>query len=162
MKIRNGFYCKYENLDLKLVETRNDVPIPDDKRMFQLWYEDPNECPFDDFEKDRFGNGFYKIIPINQIGIVSLVFTYGMINGFNIEVFAGKENKIQIASRNIKIAEELGLSNCGVGKFMKQIEISDLDLVWEETIQIKKSVTPLGEVLKLNEIWQVRERILIV
>ena len=35
----------------------------------------------------------------------------------------------------------------------EQIEISDLDLVWEETIQIKKSVTPFGEVLKLNEIY---------
>lgn len=162
MKIRNGFYCKYENLDLKLVETRNDVPIPDDKRTFQLWYQDPHKCPFDDFEKDRFGNGFYKIIPINQIGIVYLVFTYGMINGLNIEVFAGKENKIQIASRNIKIAEKLSLYNCGVGRFMKQIEITDLDLVWEETIQIKKSVTPFGEVLKLNEIWQDRKEKMIV
>ncbi len=67
MTIRNGLFAEYENLDLKLVETRSDVPIPDDKKTFSLWYRNLKDCPFEDFEEDKLGNGFYKIIPISQI-----------------------------------------------------------------------------------------------
>ena len=154
MTIRNGLFAEYENLDLKLVETRSDVPIPDDKKTCLLWYRNLKDCPFEDFKEDKFGNGFYKIIPISQIEKAFLVFTFGKYKKLDVEVFEGKENKVVIASRNKMVAEELNMIRVGEEWYQKEVEISDLDFLWEESIEIKKSKTLYGEILQLNEIWQ--------
>lgn len=154
MKIRNGIFAEYKKLDLKLVETRSDVPISDDKKAFQLWYQNLNDCPYDDFEKDKFGNGFYKNIPISQIEKATLIITFAKYKKLNVEVFEGRENKVQITSRNKMIAEELNMIRVGEEWYKKEVEISDLDLIWEEKIEIKKSKNLYGEILKLNEIWK--------
>lgn len=154
MTIRNGLFAVYENLDLKLVETRSGIPIPDDKKTFLLWYSNLKDCPFEDFEQDKFGNGFYKIIPISKIEKVFLVITFGKYKKLDVEVFEGRENKVQIASRNIFAAEELNMIRVGEDWYNKEVEFSDLDFIWEESIEIKQSKTLYGEILQLNEIWQ--------
>lgn len=153
MTIRNGIFAKYENLELKLVESRIEVPVSDDKKTFQLWYPNLKDCPFKDFEKDRFGQGFYKTIAISQIGKAFLVNTFGKYKKLKVEVFEGKDNKVQIASRNLIIAEELNLIKCGKEWYKNEVEISNLNLIWEEKIEIKKAESLYGEILKLSEIW---------
>ncbi len=146
-------YARYENLELKLVEARIDVPVPDDQKTFLLWYPNLKDCPFEDFEIDRFDQGFYKIIPISQIEKAFLVRTFGKYKKLVVEIFEGKENKVQIASRNLMIAEELNLTKVGKEWYMNEVEISNLKLIWEEKIEITKSESLYGEILKLNEIW---------
>ncbi len=83
------------------------------------------------------------------------MFTFGKIQEVDVEVFEGKENKVQIASRNKVVAEELNMIRvAGEEWYKKEVEISDLDFLWEESIEIKKSKTLYGEILQLNEIWQ--------
>lgn len=153
MTIRNGMYAQYENLELKLVEARIDVPVPEDQKTFQIWYPNLKDCPFEDFERDRFDQGFYKTIPISQIEKAFLINTFGKCKKLKVEVFKGKGNKVQIASRNLMIAEELNLIKVGKEWYMKEVEISNLNLIWEEKVEIIKSESLYGEILKLNEIW---------
>ena len=163
MEIRNGIFTRYEDFDLKLVEQRSEVPVSDDKKAFQIWYQNTEDCPFEDFEKDKFGNGFYKIVPISQIEKVFLIITFGKYKKWTIEVFEGKGDKVQIASRDRTVSEELGMKKIGKEWYMKEVEISDLDLIWEETIEIKQSDTLYGAFLKLNDLWRdKRERIKLV
>ena len=59
----------------------------------------------------------------------------------DVEVFEGIENKVQIASRNIIAAEELNMIRVGEDWYIKEVEFSDLDFIWEESIEIKPSKT---------------------
>lgn len=154
MTIRNGIFAKYKHLDLKLVETRSEGPIPDNKKTFQLWYLNFKDCPFEDFEKDRFGSGFYKTIPINQIEKAFLVNTFGKYKKWKVEVFEGKENKVQIATRDILNKENLEMIKVGKDWYKKEVEISELEMIWEEKVEIIHSKCLYGEILKLNEIWR--------
>ena len=43
------------------------------------------------------------------------------------------------SSRNKVIAEELNMIEVGKEWYKKEVEISDLDLIWEEKIEIRKS-----------------------
>ena len=54
MTIRNGIYTEYKRHELKLVESRTEVLIPIEKKTFQIWYNNSEDCPFDEFVKDDF------------------------------------------------------------------------------------------------------------
>ena len=44
---------------LKLVESRIEVPVADEQKTYQLWFEKGVECPFEDFDKSIHNNGFF-------------------------------------------------------------------------------------------------------
>ena len=154
MVIRNGLFAKYDNFELELAESRSEVPIPDEEKTFSLWYHNLKDCPFKDFKKCEFGNGFYKTVLIDQIEKPFLVLTYGKYKKLKIEVFKGKEHKIQIASRSELIAGELDMIKCREDWYTKDVEIRDIDLIWEEKFEIKKSKTIYGDILQLKDLWK--------
>ncbi len=155
--IRNGIFTEYKGYQLKLIESRIEVPIPVEQKEYQIWYDDDSDCPFEDFEKSNHNNGFFKTVKIDQLKNVFAIRTLGKYHNFIIEVFVSKnKNHFQIATRNQSIASELKFNKIGEDWYMKELESSELELVWEEVIQIKQSNEKFGHIARIYELLQIR------
>lgn len=157
MTIRNGIYTEYEQHVLKLVESRNDVPIPVEQKKFQIWFEGNENCPFHDFEKSAFGNGFFKTVTIDQIENAFLILTYGKYKNRLVEVFPGKkENHLIIATRDNLIADELAMKKIGKHWFNSEVLALEIEVIWEEVTQVKHSKNLYGKIIALEYIWKTK------
>jgi hypothetical protein len=147
----------YEGHQLKLVESRIEVPVSAKQKTYQLWYEEGSNCPYEDFEKSVHNNGFFKTIGIDQIKNAFWIRTFGLYKKFQIEVFPSKKrNQIQIATRNKMTASELGLNKLGEHWYKKEVDYSRLELVWEESIKIVYSKQKYGHIIRLAELMKIR------
>jgi len=151
--VRNGMYIRYKNYELKIVETRVEVPIPIEQKKYQILYEDGSNCPFDDFVKSNHDNGYYKILKIDKLNDVFGVRTFGKYNGFPVEIFkTNKDGFFMIATRDSSIADELKFNSTNENWYTKEILNSKLELIWEEITRIKQTNEKYGDIIRLNEL----------
>lgn len=153
--IRNGIFTAYKNYELKLVESREEVPVPIEEKSYQIWYENNANCPFGDFIKSSHNNGFYKIVTIDQLKDVFAVRTLGKYNNKVVEVFPSREkDHLQISTRDKSTATDLHFTKVGEDWYMKEVDSSALELVWEKILRVKTPKDKQEQIFRLKELMK--------
>src|SRR5687767_5017526 len=132
MIIRNGEYSIYKGYELNLFESRYDVPIAEEEKVFGLCYHKDKELILDGF-KDQIVEGmFCKPVLLKELDNAFSVQSYGLYRGIKVKVFdKPKFNKVWLTTKGKSSLLSLGFLDMG-DYFGICKSISELDKLWEE------------------------------
>ncbi|MBL7932716.1 MAG: hypothetical protein JNL60_12480 [Bacteroidia bacterium] len=129
MNIKIGPYTELLGLQLSIKGIR------DDDEHLLLRYEGP-EPPSSDFKKSNHEqNVYYKTILKEHLDNGYWIQTHGLYKGFHVEVIplnTPDQRMATIMTNDQTIGEALDFLKVSGDKYAKDIEISDLEKIWEE------------------------------
>ncbi len=153
MNLKTGTYTVYRTYHLLINEERTEAPIPEQEKKIMISSNFNGECPFEDFKKHSYENIFCKSVFLNDLQNAYFVKTFGIYKNQKVEVFElqnGIEGMLSITTRDEKIGNALKMSEVNVSWFMKDLNIAELDKLWEERSKSQYNL-PMPEGLKEYE-----------
>src|ERR1051326_5004489 len=139
MKIRNGFYTTYRNLELKIFQSRSEdeLPIPEEEKPFLL-YCDGTPCPFSDFIKSTVNNSYYKKVYRKDLDNAYSISTFAFLKGFTFSVRETETDpdEIDICTTDKNATNIIDLRKVEISPtqymYCARIKPQLLEKIWEE------------------------------
>lgn len=130
IELRTGNYTIYQGHILSLTELRNEVPISEDEKIFNVCYPFRLNLLLKGFTKQN--NRYFKSLLKNQLDNAFYAQTYGLYKGISVKVFESKLNisNVEITTKE-KRANNLSFFDM-TDYFIKEVKVLELDKIWEE------------------------------
>lgn len=152
INIRTGNYTSYLGYECQLFEVRTEVPTSELDMKFSVCYSSAENLKLNGFQKHAYADLFCKTVNYNDLKNAYSVNTFGIYKGVMVQVF-GKRldniNIVEVGTNSYYAFKELGFLELDPNWYIKDVNIDEIDEIWEERSTFQGFPMPEGLIDKV-------------